>query len=123
MNKDIIRDYELDIIVKAWRDESFRQKLLKNAKAAIEEEFEIEVPSDIKISVHEESEESIHLIVPSVPSNFITDDFSDEELKDVIGGVMSSNHGVSFYNDKKLKELKKENEQLKKDLLKLTKKH
>lgn len=121
MNKDIIRDYELDIIVKAWRDENFRQKLLKNAKSAIEEEFEIEVPSDIKISVHEESEESIHLIVPSVPSTCMTDEFSDEELKEVIGGVISSNHSISFYNNKKLAELKKENEQLKKDLLKFKK--
>ncbi len=31
MDKDQIRDYELDIIVKAWRDEPFRQRLLKKS--------------------------------------------------------------------------------------------
>jgi prefoldin subunit 5 len=121
MEKDEIRDYELDIIVKAWRDEKFRQNLLKNPKKAIEDEFSIKVPAGTKIFVHEESEDSIHLIVPAIPSNFSAEDLSDEELRDVIGGVLASGH-FALSNAKErtqLKALKKENDQLKDSIDKL----
>lgn len=119
MDKELIRDYELDIIVKAWRDEEFRQQLLKDAKKAIEKEFHIKVPSDMTIAVHEENEHSLHLIVPSVPPHFETGDLSDDELKDVIGGVMATGHLAAFPKSKdrqKLRELQRENEQLKKTI-------
>lgn len=122
MNKDIIRDYELDIIVKAWRDENFRQKLLKNPQKAIEEEFAIEVPKGVKISVHEESETSVHLIVPSLPSNFMAEDLSDDELKDVIGGVMANSHlgySINNHEKKKIKLLEEEIKRQKETIAKL----
>lgn len=122
MDKELIRDYELDIIVKAWRDEKFRQQLLKDPKVAIEQEFDIKVPHDMSISVHEENEHSLHLIVPSVPPHFIADDLSDDELKDVIGGVMATGHLAAFpksQDRQKLRELQRENERLNKDIEKL----
>jgi hypothetical protein len=124
MDKELIRDYELDIIVKAWRDEAFRQSLLKDPKKAIEKEFSIAVPKDMKISVHEESENSVHLIVPSVPSQFAYDDLSDDELKDVIGGVIATGHLALFPSSRerqKMRSLQKENEQQKKMIEKLKK--
>lgn len=123
MDKELIRDYELDIIVKAWRDEKFRLDLLKNPKKAIEDEFHIRIPSDMNISVHEESEHSLHLIVPSVPSNFLAEDLSDDELKEVIGGVMATGHLAAFPKPKEraqLRSLQKENDQLKKMVEKLS---
>lgn len=123
MDKEMIRDYELDIIVKAWRDERFRKNLLKDPKKAIEDEFSISVPKEMKISVHEESDNSLHLIVPSVPSNFSGDDLSDDELKEVIGGVMATGHISLFPNSKeraRLRALQQENDQLKKMNDKLT---
>lgn len=117
MDKETIRDYELDIIVKAWRDERFRQSLLKDPKKAIEKEFDIKVPHDVTISVHEENDHSLHLIVPSVPSNFTAEDLSDEELKEVIGGVIATGHLAAFPNSKerlRLRELQKENDHLRK---------
>lgn len=116
MDKELIRDYELDIIVKAWRDENFRQNLLKDAKKAIEKEFNIKVPTDMTIAVHEENDHSLHLIVPSVPPHFDTGDLSDDELKDVIGGVIATGHLAAFpksQDRQKLRELQRENEQLK----------
>lgn len=123
MDKEIIRDYELDIIVKAWRDERFRKSLLQNPKNAIEGEFNIKVPNEMQISVHEENENSLHLIVPSVPSNFITGDLSDDELKEVIGGVMATGHLAAFPNTKeraRLRDLQRENDQLRKMVEKLS---
>jgi hypothetical protein len=124
MDKEAIRDYELDIIIKAWRDEAFRQQLLKDPKKAIEKEFDIQIPSDMKISVHEESEHSIHLIVPSVPSGFSSEELSDNELREVIGGVLASGHlpRSDSLERKRLRELQRENEELKKIVAELRKK-
>ena len=122
MDKDQIRDYELDIIVKAWRDEPFRQRLLKNPKHAIEKEFDIIVPAEITISVHEENEHSLHLIVPSVPSNFSATDLSDDELKDVIGGVMATGHLGTLpksHDRARIRIMQRENDQLRKMVNKL----
>jgi hypothetical protein len=122
MDKDQIRDYELDIIVKAWRDEPFRKRLLNNPKQAIEKEFDITVPSEVQIFVHEENEYSLHLIVPSVPSNFNASDLSDDELRDVIGGVMATGHLGAFSNSQervKIRKLKRENDELRKMMNKL----
>jgi hypothetical protein len=122
MDKELIRDFELDIIVKAWRDEKFRQNLLKDPKKAIEKEFNIKVPEDMTISVHEESENSLHLIVPSLPPHFATEDLSDDELKEVIGGVMATGHLSAFPSTKdraRLRNLQKENDQLRKMIEKL----
>lgn len=122
MDKETIRDYELDIIVKAWRDEKFRQNLLKDPKKAIEQEFHIEVPKEVRIFVHEEDDLSLHLIVPSVPSNFTAEELSDDELKEVIGGVMATGHLSMFPGSKeraRLRELQKENDQLQKMIHKL----
>lgn len=122
MDKETIRDYELDIIVKAWRDEPFRQSLLKDPKKAIEKAFGIEVPKDVRISVHEEDELSLHLIVPSVPSNFSTGSLSDDELKEVIGGVMGTGHLSAFPGSKeraRLRTLQRENQELHKMVDKL----
>ena len=122
MDKDQIRDYELDIIVKAWRDEPFRKKLLSNPKQAIEREFDITIPQDVQIFVHEENEHALHLIVPSVPSNFSATDLSDDELKDVIGGVMVTGHLGTLpksHERAKIRSLQRENEQLRKMISKL----
>lgn len=123
MDKELIRDYELDIIVKAWKDESFRLALLKDAKKAIEKEFAIKVPSEVSISVHEENDNSLHLIVPSVPSHFSADSLSDDELKDVIGGVLATGHVAlnRLETKKKLRALEDENGQQKKLIEKLQK--
>lgn len=122
MDKDQIRDYELDIIVKAWRDEPFRKSLLSDPKKAIEKEFDIVVPPDMKISVHEENEHSIHLIVPSVPSNFSAKDLSDDELRDVIGGVMATGHLGTLpksHDRARIRTLQRDNDQLRKMINKL----
>lgn len=122
MDKEQIRDYELDIIVKAWRDEKFRKQLLSDPKKAIEKEFNISVPSDVTISVHEENDNSLHLIVPSLPPDFEAFDMSDDELREVIGGVMATGHLSAFPSSKeraRLRSLQKENDQLKKMVEKL----
>ncbi len=122
MDKEQIRDYELDIIVRAWRDEKFRKSLLSDPKKAIEQEFDIAVPPDVSISVHEESDNAIHLIVPAIPSNFEAGELSDDELREVIGGVIATGHLSAFPSSKeraKLRSLQKENDQLRKMIEKL----
>jgi hypothetical protein len=122
MDRETLRDYELEIIVKAWRDESFRLRLLKDPKNAIEEEFQVSVPGDMEICVHEENENNMHLIVPKPPEDFCSDELSDDELRDVIGGAMATGHVSNFpasHDRIKLRSLQKENEQQKKMIDKL----
>jgi hypothetical protein len=117
MDKEMIRDYELDIIVKAWRDERFRKSLLRNPKKAIEDEFNITIPDDMQISIHEEGEHSLHLIVPSRSSNFDAGELSDDELKDVV----ATNHLAEprSKEENRLRNLQHENDRLRKTIEKL----
>ena len=68
----------------ATNDEEFRAKLLDNPAEAVEEAFDIELPSGLTFQVHEETRDSFHLVLP--PSAQLT----QEELAAVSGGNWSS---------------------------------
>lgn len=52
------------IFNKAGVDNNFRTRLLKNPKAAIQEEFGLRFAEDQKIVVHEETDTTTHLVLP-----------------------------------------------------------
>jgi hypothetical protein len=60
------------IIEKAWADDAFKQKLLTNPKAAIQEAFGVNVPDQIELKAFEESSTEFYLVIPANPSK--TDD-------------------------------------------------
>ena len=53
-----------DIIMKAWEDEAFKQRLLANPKAAIEGALGVTLPEEVQIFVHEQTATTIHLVLP-----------------------------------------------------------
>lgn len=56
------------IAKKAWEDEAFKKELLSgNAKQALEREFKLVVPGDIKITVLQETEDQFYLVLPMDP--------------------------------------------------------
>lgn len=57
-------DLEQKIIAMADKDENFRAALLKDAKKAIQEKFDIKTPEKMKIVVVEDSVDTIHLVLP-----------------------------------------------------------
>lgn len=56
------------IITKAWSDQAFKESLLENPKAAIEEAFGIMVPDGVNIAVLEETNEHLYLVLPKNPT-------------------------------------------------------
>lgn len=59
------------IIEKAWSDPAFKKQLLADPKGAIQESFNVTVPSDIEINVLEETANKFYLVIPAAPE---TDD-------------------------------------------------
>lgn len=53
-----------DIVKKAQEDPEFKKKLLKDPKAAIEEASGKELPKELQVYVHEQTEHSVHLVLP-----------------------------------------------------------
>ena len=56
---------ERRLIEKGLEDESFRQRLLEEPRAALEEELGARLPAEIQIRVVEETADTIYLVLPS----------------------------------------------------------
>ena len=75
---------EARLIAKAWKDEAFNQALINDPKGTIEKEFGKKVPDAINIQVHEQTESTLHLVLPPKPQE---GELSDEELQKAAGGA------------------------------------
>jgi acyl carrier protein len=58
------KDLKARLIARAWQDADFKSKLLGNPKAAIEQEFGIELPADMTVTVVEDTPTHLHLVLP-----------------------------------------------------------
>ena len=70
------------IVATAWKDESFKKRLLANP-AAIFKEQGLEMPAGMQIHVVENTDEVLHLILPARPREA---ELNDDELTGVSGG-------------------------------------
>jgi len=77
------------ITAKAMKDETFRQKLLSNPKAAIERALGITVPAGVTIAVHQDTPTTLHLVLPVralSAAGAEWSELSDAELEQATGG-------------------------------------
>src|SRR5215207_2172912 len=75
------------IIQRSLADEVFRQRLLEDPKAAVEQELGTRLPEGVLVRVVEESADTIYLVLPSVsPLGGEGGELSDQELEAVAGG-------------------------------------
>jgi hypothetical protein len=81
------KDLESALILKAWKDDAFRQELLSNPKAAIEKLTGHRVPDDVQVVVHEETARTFHLCLPAKPASETGRALSDVDLETVAGGA------------------------------------
>jgi hypothetical protein len=75
------KDLEIHLITRALKDESFRAELIANPKAVIEQEIGSKLPDELKITVLEETEDTIYMVLPCNPYEGL----SEEELKASLG--------------------------------------
>jgi hypothetical protein len=80
-------EMERRLIDRSLKDEEFRQRLLAEPRAAIEQEFESRLPESVEVRAVEETSEIIYLVLPSAsPLVSQGGELSDQELEAVAGG-------------------------------------
>ena len=68
------------LIAKAGTDKAFRERLLSDPRTSIEAEFSITIPEGVSVQVHENSAQTVHLLLPP------TVKLSEKELNAAAGG-------------------------------------
>jgi len=77
------RDFEAEVIARAWQDKAFKLRFLKDPKAVVEEISGEKLPSSMKVSVFEETLTSVCLVLPRDPDA----ELSEDNLECIAGGV------------------------------------
>ena len=78
---------ERRIVQRSIEDDAFRQKLIEDPKAAVEQELGSRLPEEVRVVTVEESAETIYLVLPSTPMAGAEGvELSDQELESVAGG-------------------------------------
>lgn len=80
------KDIEAKIIAKAWKDEAYKQRLLADPKAVIEEESGMKFSDSVSVQVTEENTNSLYLTLPMSPE-IEGVNLSEEELEMIAGGA------------------------------------
>jgi hypothetical protein len=98
------KDLEAKLITKALKDKAFKQTLLQNGKATVEQMFNIQLPENVALQVLEETENQIYLVLPTNPYAGITEAELREtlglELEDIADWVLDQQKGI-LADDKK----------------------
>jgi hypothetical protein len=74
------------IVTKALKDPGFRQRLVKDPKAVIEQELGIHFPEGVSVQVHENSSRVVHLVLPGAEVA-VERGLSEQDLAAVAGGM------------------------------------
>ena len=68
------------LVAKAQEDADFRGRLVANPNWALKEVFNIEVPEDFNVLVHEDDARTAHLVLPA------SAELTDTQLEQATGG-------------------------------------
>jgi Nitrile hydratase, alpha chain len=84
-------EMERRLIEKGLEDESFRQRLIEDPKAAVEQELGTRLPEEVRVVTVEETSDTIYLVLPSTSmAGAEGGALSDQELESVAGGADTS---------------------------------
>ena len=83
-------EVESTLVQRSLEDESFRQRLLADPKATVEQELGSGLPEEVEVRVVEESPQSIYLVLPSASPLGEGGELSDHQLEVVAGGGWTS---------------------------------
>jgi nitrile hydratase alpha subunit len=79
-------EIERTLVQRSMEDEDFRQTLLDDPKAAVEQELGTQLPEGVEVRVVEESGQSIYLVLPVRSADLPPSELSDQDLDAVAGG-------------------------------------
>ena len=91
------QEMERRLIEKSVEDEAFRQRLIEDPKAAVEQELGKRLPEEVRVQAVEESADTIYLVLPSSSPIAAAEggELSDQDLESVAGGAGS----VDYWGD------------------------
>jgi hypothetical protein len=78
---------ERRVIERSLQDESFRQRLLEDPRATMEQELGVQLPAEVRVQAVEETADTIYLVLPSVSTAGGGGEIPDRELDRVAGGA------------------------------------
>ena len=96
------QEMERRLIEKSLQDDVFRQRLIEEPKAAVEQELGTQLPEDVRVVTVEETQDTIYLVLPGAPRagrEGEGSELSDQELEAVAGGWDTSLPGVDTQAD------------------------
>jgi hypothetical protein len=80
------REFELQLIEKAWKDDVFRQALLTDPQGAVERELGGKLPAGLQVKVLAETPDTFYLVLPANPDRAPAGELTDQQLDAIAGG-------------------------------------
>ena len=74
-------EMERRLIQRSMEDESFRQRLLEDPKAVVEQELGARLPAEVRVRAVEETADTIYLVLPGASSADEAGELSERELE------------------------------------------
>jgi len=87
---------ERRLVQRSLEDDAFRQRLLEDPKAAVEQELGTRLPEDVRVVAVQETADTIYLVLPLGSRDAQdADELSDRELEAVAGGWDAQTAGLT----------------------------
>ena len=75
-----LESLKVRVIQRAWSDPVFKQNLITDPKKTLQDEYGVQVPDDVRVTVAEESATSYYLVLPPKPEDILDNRASLKEV-------------------------------------------